>query len=360
MPALALDQPNFQGNLDFCTVNERGRLVDAFKVEFVITTEDGVTQKFPSSGRANVTTVGKLSTGRYWVYNTVSSQAFAPTVVGGFAADTRYRVTWYWRTLEADVEQSLAQYFDVTAASGTRLDFVQYATIVDVRREGITSATLSDSAIIQGIRRWQPMVDRFCRQFFYPRRIEMRLDGREARLLMMPLPIIGVETVQINDTGYDLSSDDWVAQTMFGYPDGRRNPHIAFATGRQQSIYSAPAVTGRLSRFSYGNYNQLIKGMFGFVDDSFQTPSLVSRAMLRLLLYQATPLAVGGGSSNIGPAGVLTVEKTDGHERHYAWPDRGPSLDYKVFGDAEVIELLNFHKAPLVIRASSSPEYGAI
>jgi len=356
MPALALTQNNFAGNLDFYHVNNEGRLVDANKVEFTIHTEDGATQKFPATGRADVTTAGKLSTGRYWVYDTDNTQAFNPNTSPAAALDinTRYRITWYWTETATSAEQSMVQYFDVVA-NNTGLPFFQYATIVDYRRAGVTETDLSDEKINILTNIWQNLVDRFTRQFFCPRCLTLWCDGRGAQALMLDIPIIGLESVRVNDETANLDNDLWCANTIFHHPRGDQNPHVSFQQDASRNIYAAPQITGPGTSFAYGGKNQRLIGMFGNIDQyTLQTPALITHALVKLILYHGEDLAVGAASSSIGPAGPLTVEKTDRHERHYAWPSKGPGMSYKIFGDPEVTEILTMYKGPVAIGAPAT------
>ena len=219
-----------------------------------------------------------------------------------------------------------------------------YCTIQDIRDEGITVAELSDARCLQLIEMWQDFIDNATGQFFNIRSDDINLDGDGSRMLLLPVPIVTCTGLYINDdftTAID--TDQYVVYNSRGpIIDDRKNPHIMLKY-QNYSVYTRTS-----GIFAIGDRNQRVVGDFGYVESDDSTPSLITRAVIVLVI--ATKELLGDDEIDQLKFGKVVEEVTDRHRIKYA------DLWYRIqawnpTGLTDVDMALRMYKAPHKISA---------
>lgn len=234
-----------------------------------------------------------------------------------------------------------------------------YITLADVRAAGLDSATADDAAVNAAIPLWQQILERACRQWFEPRTITAKLDGNNTNTLHLPIPVISVSSLKINDSTTALATSEYRVYNGRAAPnDDRANPRIALVAGGPRDIFTAPLSTGRL-RFAFGRQNQEVVGSFGFTEPDGSVPFAIKRALTKLVIEKLTvPVYTPAGSSPPAAptsfAGVVIMEQTDGHMMQYAQPKGGSTRDglSGITDDPEILKIITMYRAP---RGIASP-----
>lgn len=228
-----------------------------------------------------------------------------------------------------------------------------YATVADARAEGVPN-TILDAAIQAQIDIWSQFIDKACRQWFESRAVTLDLDGTDARVLFLPVPIISLTSLFVNSdfttalptTHYKVYSH----QTQLR--DDRRNPRIEMASS-DLNIFSP----NRYSVFVAGTQNQRLVGNFGFVESDGSTPKLIKRAVLKLAIKHlaASPNGlwneVAAGNPSVGS---VASESTDGHSISYNAFSIKPTVPglNGITNDPEVDNIIKMYKGPILITST--------
>lgn len=225
-----------------------------------------------------------------------------------------------------------------------------YVSIQDLRDEGITEAMLSDSRALALIQLYERYVDQMTGQWFYPRDLEMILDGNGSKLLQLGVPIIRLDELYLNDGAVALEANFYTVYNRI-VPDDRRNPRIKLNdVARAGSDFYSMMVTGSASMFERGQQNQKLVGCFGFVEADGTAPTLIKYATKKLISMHTTKLGTGGGSSSAGP---VVEEWTDRHRIRYSEKGlgSGSSSGMSGTGDPELDLILSQYRRPTIIAA---------
>lgn len=154
-----------------------------------------------------------------------------------------------------------------------------YATVGDLRAEGVTVAMAADDRLASLIEEAGRTIDRITGWFFEPRARTLALDGRGHPTIEPPVPPIRLDRLAVGDTDLSLSPDDLV---VVGSPV---NPG-----------FDAPRLTLRRCRcFPRGRGNVTAEGLWGFTEPDGTaegcTPLEIRRACMLLVLRLLHPLA---------------------------------------------------------------------
>lgn len=154
-----------------------------------------------------------------------------------------------------------------------------YATVADLRAEGVTVAMAADDRLASLIEEAGRTIDRITGWFFEPRAQTLALDGRGHPTIEPPVPPIRLDRLAVGDTDLSLSPDDLV---VVGSPV---NPG-----------FDAPRLTLRRCRsFPRGRGNVTAEGLWGFTEPDGtaegRTPLEIRRACMLLVLRLLHPLA---------------------------------------------------------------------
>lgn len=157
-----------------------------------------------------------------------------------------------------------------------------YATVADLRAEGVTVAQADDARLEALIDDATAEIDRVTGWFFEPRALTLTLDGRGAPTLELPAPPIRLDRVAIDGADISLSADELI---VVGAP--------------VDPGFDAPRLTRRFGRFPRGYGNVVIEGLFGYTEPDGtaegRTPPAITRACILLVLRWLHPLADDGG-----------------------------------------------------------------
>jgi len=152
-----------------------------------------------------------------------------------------------------------------------------YASVAELRAEGVTAAEASDERLVLLLDEATSLIDRVTRWFFEPRLATLRLDGRGAPSLELPVPPIRVERLVVNGVELPLSFNDVV---VVGSP---------ISPG-----FDGPRLTLTHGRFPRGRGNVVVEGLWGFTETDGtvegRTPPAIRRACLLLALRNLAPL----------------------------------------------------------------------
>lgn len=239
-----------------------------------------------------------------------------------------------------------------------------YITFDDIRDEGIPDPP-TDGAITSTIKLVEDIVDRYTRQWFDSRPGTWKLDGGNDDTIHLPVPIIDIEHVRLNDSTTNLEADKFRVYNGRQTPDDRRNPRIKLVTSENPGdIFTAPARFGHRLIFRKGRQNQEIKGNFGFTESDGSAPEAVKRAVKILTIEKLlTPLfddpsAPSGLPPPAPLLGNIIQEQTDGHMRKYA--QAGGSVSDRPSGlsgitdNKEFWDLLRLYRAPISVEITAN------
>lgn len=221
-----------------------------------------------------------------------------------------------------------------------------YITVQNARDEGVTDPPYSDARVQAAIDLWSDYIDRACRQWFESRALTIFLDGTDCDTLWLPVPIIGVTELYINDSTIVLGTDFYNVHNSRVLPDDRQNPRL---TMRRKSgdLFTRAALGTADPAFVKGHRNQKIVGTFGYLEPDDTTPKMIKRAVL-LLLQKSLPLMYTSGIPVVPLAvGPIKREKTDGHEIEWSTTGGGGGLIDDIVQDDEIAAIIKQYRAPL-------------
>jgi hypothetical protein len=367
MPGIAREQENTSDLINwFISIN--GVLTDAYQIQYrifdIIAGLPG-TQVFPvTEGEYEDVTSGDghFSTGSYYAYDNTEVAGWTPAVTEEIGT---HRIEWRWKASASSPFQSGSEDFEVLASSvGSSTDL--YITVQDVRDEGLLEADYSDDEVLAQIELWQAMIERICRQWFVPKILTMSIDGTDSDAIHFGVPIIDIEYIRINGSTVDLDTSYYKVYSGVQYPDDRRNPRIKLINSTDiTDIYSSPLSYSNL-KFRKGRQNTEIKGTFGFVDSDGLTPKPIKRALLKLVIEKMiNPLytSTGVATLSVPPliSGLIQEEVTDGHKIKYTSQQilpRKASPFSGITSDQEIIDILNYFRAPVGVASPAHPSHG--
>lgn len=189
-----------------------------------------------------------------------------------------------------------------------------YVSVDDLRNEGLPS-TVSDAQAVRLIQRAEAAVENFTRNFFREISGTFIFDGTNTHMLHLPLAIIEITSLTINemtavlDTQFYRAHDGRVAPN-----DDRRNPKIVLKNVNTISpIYSF----GNTDKFLKG-LDQTVVGKFGFLESDGSVPLPVQEAVMGLALLGADNTLFESLQGLEGVTGAKIRERTDDHEIQWA------------------------------------------
>lgn len=153
-----------------------------------------------------------------------------------------------------------------------------YASVADLRDEGVSVAQASDERLLALIEEASRAIDSFTGWFFEPRILTLRLDGRGTPSLEPPVPPIRLDRLALGQSELSTTPDDLV---IVGAP--------------VPPGFDAPRITRTHKRvFPKGSGNVFAEGLWGYIEDDGtpegRTPLEIRRACLLLVLRWLSPL----------------------------------------------------------------------
>jgi hypothetical protein len=196
-----------------------------------------------------------------------------------------------------------------------------YATVADLRAEGVTAAMAADDRLASLIEEAGKTIDRMTGWFFEPRAMTLALDGRGSPTIEPPVPVIRLDRLAI--AGGEVALSDVV---VMGAPvaPGFDSPRLTLADGRC---------------FPCGRGNVVAEGLWGFTEPDGtpvgRTPLEIRRACMLLVLRLLHPLA-GEASADARNRWRILEERTrDQSYRLDGIKDTGPFT-----GDFEIDSII--------------------
>lgn len=332
-----------------------GVLTDMAAVEFQIydRTDPLVpVQVYPTvlGNRASVSllacpTGDKLGTGHYVARYTAD---LAPTL-------GRYEIRWFIKLTLSSGEQTYSEEFEIipAVAAGSAIN---YASVTDMRNEGVDPTIYSDARVSAALNMASRTIERITRRWFYPKALELDLDGDDTSQLFLGFPIIAVSSITQLTDAIDLVNDvkiynRHITQGLTN-PDDRESPRIQF-------VGPSPAVR-HLGGF--GRARQWLKrppqsihivGVFGYTDpagSSFTqgiTPPAIAQCCKLLALRELPPLGDPQERFSVQYAYRLMGETTR-DQSYNLGPGRTSSNGWT--GDPEIDGILAQYMAPMHMR----------
>lgn len=197
------------------------------------------------------------------------------------------------------------------------LTFDSYASVEDLTDQGLPD-TVSEAEAQRLLLLASQMVEKYTRNFFREETGTFVLDGNNGYILHLPVPIISITSLFINNSSVELNTDYYRAYTGRIYPtDDRRNPKIELRRASDASSIFTVATT--IERFLKGQ-DQTIIGTFGYLEPDNTVPAAIHEAVMILAIQHIAPLYLTYGGSLPGTAGTtgpVKKEKTDDHEKEW-------------------------------------------
>ena len=224
----------------------------------------------------------------------------------------------------------------LAAASGSGSGRDVYASVADLRAEGVTVAEASNPRLRDLLDEATSLIDRVTGWFFEPRLATLRLDGRGAPSLELPVPPIRVDQLIVTGAELSLAFDDLV---VVGAPvsPGFDSPRLTLRHGR---------------RFPRGRGNVLVEGLWGFTEadgtPEGRTPPAIRRACMLLVLRSLAPLA-DNAAFEARSRWRIIEERT--RDQSYKL-DRAAASNATLTGDPEVDALLAPYVRPAPLGAA--------
>lgn len=211
-----------------------------------------------------------------------------------------------------------------------------YASVADLRAEGVTATEATDERLSALLDEATALIDRVAGWFFEPRLATLRLDGRAAPSLELPVPPIRIDRLMVGDAELSLALDDLVfvgAPIQLGF-DG---PRLTLRGGR---------------RFPRGRGNVSVEGLWGFTEPDGttegRTPPAIRRACMLLALRTLAPLADDAAFEARSRWRVIEERTRDQSVKF----DRTAAASVGLVGDPEVDALLAAYVRPSGIGAA--------
>lgn len=196
---------------------------------------------------------------------------------------------------------------------------MSYCTIDDIRSEGFTEEKYPDEVVEKLIGLACKYIDQVTGQFFEPRELTLRVDGRGGRNLVLPLFLIDCDYVKVRGE----IIDDYVLYNRITPIDDRPYPKMY-----------------RNVRWPKGIMNVEICGTWGYVDAGNLTPEPIKRAAMKLAMYQFPLLSDSQAQEEKSLNGLLLSETTDGHSYELSEEVLAGLASGAITGDSEIDQIL--------------------
>lgn len=229
-------------------------------------------------------------------------------------------------------------------------------------RLGATYATSPvDADLLATLRLAVEYLHRATDRWFVVRTGTLELDGTDAPVLWLPIPVVsvaqggsGVTSVRLADDTEAIDPTSYVVVdgALPGPDDPRLNPRIERVTASRTS--TPPIAYGRASVWPAGAKNVLVTGSFGYVEEDGSTPELIRRALARLVVY-SLPAADAVEDAEDRKRGAIVWEAVRGRSYTLGAHAAGGGLTL----DRETDAILRSFRRPPDAKISRPPRRGA-
>lgn len=213
-----------------------------------------------------------------------------------------------------------------------------YASVADLRAEGVTAAEASDARLELLLEEASRLIDRVTGWFFEPRMLTLRLSGRGVPTLELAVPPVRLDRLTLGSA--DLSLD----------------PRELLIVGAPvQPGFDGPRLTRRHGRvFPRGHGNVVAEGLWGFTEDdgspTGRTPPAIRRATMLLVLRAVAPLA--DDASFEARSRWRIIEERTRDQSYRLDATKAAAASASLTGDPEVDALLSFYVRPAPLGAA--------
>lgn len=259
-----------------------------------------------------------------------------------------YQIRWRIVVDSGGPAFSFARHFDVVDAALYPLHEPEsYATISQIRAEGVTVSDASDARLLDAIYEASRRIDVICGRRFAPYYVErLPCSGDGSRALRFADPVISLRLLELRNEGanptlFEATSYD-VANRHITHPlggtDDRADPRVTFRSSASAwlGFTSYSFAYGRspapVSKFVAHDSAYLATGLFGYTDADGSlvgaTPTGIVECCKRIAIASVAPMGGASGSvSGSSGSGVIKSEQTRDQRVDF---DTGSSFSTKV------------------------------
>jgi hypothetical protein len=188
--------------------------------------------------------------------------------------------------------------------------FDTYVTYAEVLAEGLPNSIPQEYVQVL-MQRATEMVEQITNNYFRTVSGTFVFDGNNSYLLHMPLPIISVTSLTINNSDVELDSTDYKVYNGRQKPnDDRKNPKIELRRSSASSIFTRSFNTDKF----WKGYDQTVVGSFGYLEPDDSPPLAIKESVVAITIMLAEtlyPKFHGRLGQIVGP---VVRERTDDHE----------------------------------------------
>lgn len=218
-----------------------------------------------------------------------------------------------------------------------------YASLEDIRAEGVTAAQASDERLEALLAEASSFIDRVTGWYFEEREATLLLDGRGTPSIEPPVPPVEIASLTVDGQSLSIASADLV---VVGSP-------IGSGFDAPRLTLRAPAGlagTARAPKFPKGYSNVEARGTWGYLEaDSageLVTPPAIRRACI-LLVLRSFPKLASDEAEDARRRGRLLSEST--RDQSYTL---GPADAAPFTGDDEIDRILLRFRRPFGLGAA--------
>ena len=257
----------------------------------------------------------------------------------------RHFIRWTWRATESSAPQSYDAPFDVQPFA---IGSSTYATISDLRAEGINAKMLSDARAVMLLKRATTFIERVTGRFFEPRYATLYVDGKATATVLVDQPIIALESLAfaagpIRPTDFTISNEDFRVYNrhLRGQlqPDDRDNPRLEMFRWDIEGPWGFSNLV-----FPRGQQNIAVRGWFGYTDPdgSFlgKTPDDIVLATMLLVQRDQAKLGGAGGAFADGRLRGRIISETTRDQSYTLAAPNTYGLSTNITGDPTIDQLL--------------------
>ncbi len=205
-----------------------------------------------------------------------------------------------------------------------------YATITDLRDEGVTESQASDARLTALIDEASRAIDRITGWFFEPRSITLRMDGRDSPSIEPQVPPIELSLLTIDGEEISLDPNDLI---IIGAP-----VQLGFCSPRLTLCNECV--------FPKGNGNVLATGIWGYTEEDGspygRTPLGIRRACMLLVMRNLPLLGNEDEAADARNRWRVIEEKT--RDQSYKLDRLAAYSEYT--GDPEIDRILMQYRRP--------------
>ena len=204
-----------------------------------------------------------------------------------------------------------------------------YATVADMRSEGVTVAQASDDRLAALLEEATLVIDRVCGWYFEPREQSYRLNGRGNPSIEPSVPPIRIDIVTINGVPFYFDESNFL---IVGAP--------------VTVEFDAPRLTLLDRTFPKGTANVEVEGLWGYTEEDGtvqgRTPLSIRRACMLLAMRWTPPVGDTDSSRDARLRWRIIEERT----RDQSYKLDKLASQANLTGDPEVDALLFEYRRP--------------